>query len=448
MWRASLQQYRKYVNYANRNDKHYRPVYLDIPDDNFPSYGRVAMRESRLKFRTVADTLEYSRKFNDRMRNYLMKQANPDYMHAGNVKFQWNYSSLLHTFLWRGERMCRHNIVIPQEVPLADVSLYQILIDWSKFTLRGAIIKAGQRNYADPQFANNWSNARASGVPRGSYWFYDSRQDPVYQATLWASLIKSDQGELMHCADYEESYGGQYAGPAHFRKFLEEFQRLSGLPDNRIAIYTGYYYWIGHSPTNLTDLNWFAKYELWLAWYTLDQSNVLIPKPWDNSRLVMWQWTSKGNGYEQGMQSANLDLNWFNGTQSEYKNRFGLGAPPPPGGNVETWIVNDLPDGLRVRSGPNSTYGQVQSLWSGDKIEGVLDTAYNWINISKIIRVSGSILSPISGSWWCSGNALYVTKLEPMPPPVKKIVTIKADLASGSVVTRTYDDGSQESETA
>lgn len=378
-----------------------------------------------------------------------MRQANPDFARAGRGKFVWNKSSLLHTFLWRGEKLCKPKpILIEQEVQLADVSFYQGTIDWSKFTLNGVIIKAGQRNYPDPQFTTNWKNAKAQGVARGTYWFYDSRQEPKYQAALWASLIAADQGELLHCADYEESYGGAYAGPVHFRTFLEEFQRLSKLPDDRIAIYTGYYYWIAHSPTNLTELNWFRKFELWLAWYTADPSIVRIPQPWDNSRLVFWQWTSGGSGYGQGMQSAELDLNWFNGTLEVYNNRFGADTVPPNGGNmnVEGTVISTA---LNIRStpDPNSVTNIIGKLYKGDKVYGTQETSTSWIHISSILRLSTGATQLFDG--WCSGSSANVSiRVLPDPPAEKKVTRVHAELVAGSTVTLHYNDGSTEIKTA
>lgn len=85
---------------------------------------------------------------------------------------------------------------------------------------------------------------------------------------------------------------------------------------------------------------------------------------------------------------------------------------------METWLVNEsVTGGLKVRNAP-VTGAQVQSVWPGDKLEGVLDMTSGWINIARVTRATtGSVLSPVSGQWWCSGHASYVTKQEPPPPP-------------------------------
>lgn len=119
---------------------------------------------------------------------------------------------------------------------------------------------------------------------------------------------------------------------------------------------------------------------------------------------------------------------------------------------MERWkmIFTDT-GGLKVRSGPGTTYSQVESLAFGDIVEGVLDTAKNWINISKITRVNGAVRTPTApAQWWCSGSSTYVEKIvpPPPPPPVVKVTSINIKLAAGSTVTTVYSDGSQKVETA
>src|SRR5690349_7631969 len=47
------------------------------------------------------------------------------------------------------------------------------------------IIRAGQNVWVDSDFKGNWLAAKQAGLPRGSYWFYDSRVEPKKQAELW-----------------------------------------------------------------------------------------------------------------------------------------------------------------------------------------------------------------------------------------------------------------------
>jgi GH25 family lysozyme M1 (1,4-beta-N-acetylmuramidase) len=208
-----------------------------------------------------------------------------------------------------------------------DVSFYQVVIDFEKMKLAGAagvIIRAGQRTWVDSRFRENWPKAKAAGLPRGSYWLYDSREDPKKQAALWWSLVKDDPGELVHAADFEESYGGPYGSVTNMRTFVQEFQRLSGLPDDRIVIYSAYYWWLDRTGGD----PYFARFPLWLAWYAAE-SVVRIPLPWTAADLLFWQYTSSGDGTLYGVSSKEIDLNWYCCSMVHYRARFGLDAVPP-----------------------------------------------------------------------------------------------------------------------
>lgn len=226
-------------------------------------------------------------------------------------------------------------ISVRQEVRLADVSFWQADIDFVKMNqlLDGVIIRAGQRNWVDVRWNENWQKARTAGIPRGSYWFYDSRETPKRQAQIWSSLLAGDQGELVHAADFEESYGGAYSKPIHFQEFLNWFQDFTLLPDDRLAIYTGYYYWIGRVPNGDP---FFRRFPLWLAWYGYMDA-VRVPAPWRAEDLLLWQYTSSGDGLLYGVSSKEIDLNWFCCDKTYYIRRFHLDGstpttpiPPPP----------------------------------------------------------------------------------------------------------------------
>src|SRR3972149_11274136 len=64
------------------------------------------------------------------------------------------------------------------------------------------IIRAGQNTWVDPDFKINWREGKLAGLPRGSYWFYDSRAEPKRQAELWVKQFGGDFGELPLFADF------------------------------------------------------------------------------------------------------------------------------------------------------------------------------------------------------------------------------------------------------
>ena len=54
-------------------------------------------------------------------------------------------------------------------------------IDFAKMRAAGAgfvIIRVGQNSWVDPDFRRNYQAAKDAGLPRGCYWFYDSRTSP------------------------------------------------------------------------------------------------------------------------------------------------------------------------------------------------------------------------------------------------------------------------------
>lgn len=254
-------------------------------------------------------------------------------MNAGSYKLKLNWSTLWHLFqggtLFKG-LLIGWSISVAKLVFLSDVSKWQGNINWLKMRtwVQGTIIKCGQGGAKDPQFDVNWAVAKNNHVPRGSYWYYDSRVPPKQQAALWWDWTKSDTGELGYWADYEETYGGAWGGHQNLKVFLEELRRLSG-GRVKIGIYTGYYYWIAHSPTDKTALEYFAQYPLWLAWYTSNPANVIIPKPW--SDLTIWQYGTipPRPVSDYGVETLEMDSNWFNGDDRAYREYFGLEVPVP-----------------------------------------------------------------------------------------------------------------------
>lgn len=229
------------------------------------------------------------------------------------------------------------------------------------------IIRAGQNLWGDRDFKANWSGAKAAGLARGAYWFYDSRIDPKQQAEKWVSMFEGDFGELPLFGDFEDNYGGPYKGWKHWYDFLERFKQL--IPGGKeIGVYTGYYYWLENTvatgiPT--ASLNYFKQYPLWIAAY--NPTGPSVPKPWDD--WTLWQYTDNGDGPKYGVESLNIDLNEFNGDQTAFEQRFGLTLgpapiPAPPGKNYRVTVTS-----LKVRTGPGQSFEQIGSIKLNEVVE-------------------------------------------------------------------------------
>lgn len=243
---------------------------------------------------------------------------------------------------------------------LSDTSRWQLEIDYVKmvaYGIKGTILKAGQAAYVDPYFKQNYAKAQAAGLKRGTYWYYDSRVHPKLQAETWANLLKEcGYGELPHFADYEENYEGSYAGIQWFALFLEEFQRLTRLPMDRLGIYTGYPYWTANGSTDPM----FAGFWLWLAWYG-PMANVIIPKPWTPERLWGWQYTSSGDGTAAGVSSKEIDLSYFVKGLAAYEQMYGDVAEIPPIGDPMEGLFEVWSDvySMSLRSAPSINAAKV-----------------------------------------------------------------------------------------
>lgn len=230
-----------------------------------------------------------------------------------------------------------------------DVSFYQDDphtargIDFAQMKRAGAaftIIRAGQNLWEDNEFDISWSAARGI-LPRGSYWFYDSRIEPKLQARKWHACFADpdDVGEFGLWCDFEDRYGGTWGGWKHWYTFIEEVKRL--FPGQKIGIYTGFYYWKEHTlGANIpaVSLNYFRQYPLWIAAYNPVAPEV--PKPWDT--WTLWQYTDNGDGKRYGAESLNIDLNYFNGGEDDLSAFLGgaqIEQPP---------AEEDLPASVRL----------------------------------------------------------------------------------------------------
>jgi GH25 family lysozyme M1 (1,4-beta-N-acetylmuramidase)/uncharacterized protein YraI len=267
------------------------------------------------------------------------------------------------------------------------------------------IIRSGQNLWTDRDFKANWRESKLAGLPRGSYWFYDSRADPKKQAELWASVFAGDFGELPLFADFEENYGGAFKGWRHWQTFLESMKEL--VPGKEIGIYTAYYYWQQNAPNFIfqsSSLEYFRQYPLWIANYGV--TTPLIPRPWSNSEWLFWQFTDKGNGRFYGVESGNIDLNYFNGDLNTFYARFKLTAPPEPDPNDRLYRVTA--ESLVVRAGPGLSYQQIGGVFLNDIVEEIgANSDRTWL---KIRKQDGSVTG-----WSFSG---YLQKTgTPTPPP-------------------------------
>lgn len=271
-----------------------------------------------------------------------------------------------------------------------DVSFYQDDpqtpqgIDFTKLRANAGyvIIRAGQNLWGDRDFKVNWRESKLVGLPRGSYWFYDSRADPKRQAEKWISMFEgNDFGELPLFGDFEDVYEGPYKGWRNWYTFLERVKELA--PGKELGVYTGYYYWKENTEgVNIPagSLNYFRQYPLWVANYGV--ASPLVPKPW--TAWTFWQFTDNGNGPIYGVESLNIDLNYFNGDADAFRGRFGLSDIPIPEPPVPSKFLRVTVPSLKVREGSGLGYAQIGSILLNEVVEEVdSNSDKTWLKVRK-----------------------------------------------------------------
>ena len=196
-----------------------------------------------------------------------------------------------------------------------DVSHNQGTVDWNAVVQAGqvfAFMKATDGiTYTDPQFATNWSGAKAAGLLRGAYHFYETNDDPTAQAENFLNAVQLEPGDLPPVVDIERTTSGQSASQIvqDLQTWLDVVEQATGLVP---IIYTGPSYWdsLGTSA--------FGRYPLWVAEYGV--ASPKLPSGW-----TCWTfWQSSESGTVAGISPVDLDV--FGGTLAELE---ALAAPTP-----------------------------------------------------------------------------------------------------------------------
>ena len=331
-----------------------------------------------------------------------------------------NPNAMIHAMLTPARPMQRvvESAAITKGKEFPDVSYYQGLMDWDKFRLMNdaVIIRAGQRLYEDAQFARNWSEARARGLIRGSYWFYDDRADPLQQAQLWINLLGNDRPEMECWVDWETFYGGTFGGLANVVKLLKAMQ-AAGF---KVGLYTGYYFFINNSNpvTHAKEYDYLKALPLWLAWYTLDPSIVLVPNPWN--MIWLWQYGTPAVGAQHGAATSVIDMNWFNGTADSFYYYYGQALPQPPEGGTMTQYIVTGAQGLNLRNLPTTSSNVLRLIPTNSFVWGVKDPLTGWITGTKYQEPGKP---EVAMNFYCSGT-LVKEYVPPAPPPTQPSVFV------------------------
>lgn len=321
----------------------------------------------------------------------------------------------------------------PSKILILDISKWQddintsVLPDFNRMKslgVSGVIIKCGEGSGIDRAFHLYVNALELSGIPFGTYWYYNNLYSPSIQAKLFLETIKGHDFKLGIWADLEDRKDAPYKGWRHWYDFIAALQsEYSG----KIGIYTGYYYFIENTlPTVISSesLNWFSKFPLWIATYS---TKPMVPRPW-NSQTI-WQFTDFLDGNYYGVESKELDGNYFNGTLDEFNNFFGtsVSEEPPQENNVTQYQMTTISSGTRIRS-DHTTYAQVltsvpsnvvmsgSELWTASSDGNEVKAGDKWLKVSYN-GASGWMAYIHKGVPICS-NLLEVGAEPPQPDEV------------------------------
>lgn len=154
------------------------------------------------------------------------------------------------------------------------------------------------RTFVSPAYESRAKILKGLDVLWGAYHYYRIDTDPIEQAK---NFVRFKSGWTLPPVLDIEQYGNErYNHAKHtpdllvFLKYVEEHTGF--VP----VIYTSYYY----ARDVIRPTVEFAKYPLWLAWYTKDFERVLTPLPW--SEIKIWQKTESGR--IKGVE-GNVDIN-------------------------------------------------------------------------------------------------------------------------------------------
>lgn len=316
-----------------------------------------------------------------------------------------------------------HQIIVPQDAEIfADISYYQLGMNWDKYPHRAAIIRIGQNQWRDIAFDAHYSACKARGIAVGGYWFYDDRVAPEAQASALLAAINGKSFEMEIFIDFERNFGGAYFGTRHIKRLIEMIEPQARC--KAVGVYTGYYWWQSNTSSDTALYPFFASRPLWLAWYA-DAGVVRVPQPW--TTWTHWQYGTPV--VDWGQPTAEIDANRHNGTRADFEARYLGGVQPPQGDKMKEGILDTSKAlSLKIRSGPAVTYPQIGGILRGDKVYGSLDATTNWLRIQLIIRADGQ-REDIDG--WCS--AAYLILSEYVPPASSEITVIATLKADGTV---------------
>lgn len=183
-------------------------------------------------------------------------------------------------------------------------------------------------NSADPLVAESFApyteEAVLSNHYVGAYHFFQSSVSAARQALAFLRALEMvEQQNIPPVLDLESNV---VVSKAVFQDMVLEWLNIVEDQTGQVPmLYTN----VSFYDAWLSDPR-FDRYPLWIANYN---SHASMPSlPYRRSTWDIWQWTSEGNGGANGVQSAYVDLNRFNGNILKFLGKYEENwlAPTPP----------------------------------------------------------------------------------------------------------------------
>lgn len=200
----------------------------------------------------------------------------------------------------------------PAWVEGIDVYDGQGKVDWAAARDAGvsfAFVKATQGTYGTQStFAGNWAGAKAAGVLRGAYHFFDPTEDGTAQAAHFLAVVGAQAADDLpvmldlECPDGDPDcvYGGRSgrADPVSIRDrvdaFLEAVARGTGsLP--LVYTFPAYFGTSGVDPSGLQAFPLFVA-RVGTAGKAASGSCLGVPAPWTEAVFWQYAWTGAVTG--------------------------------------------------------------------------------------------------------------------------------------------------------
>lgn len=224
-----------------------------------------------------------------------------------------------------------------------DISKYQGPWDFVKTVEAGyrfAFIRAGgaYQNtgapFTDYRFVENARKAEEAEIPAGFYWYFVPNGDPILQADYFVNLIKDKKQQLPPVIDLE------YAGAMTPAQITDRAGKFITRVEEQAGVWPLVYSRSNWLNENTVESSIWNFCELWIARYIggveepwdPDNPDNMKPPWWSTWRF--WQYSNSGSAVACGglgppSGDDDVDLNYFNGSEQEFKNYIGATVPQP-----------------------------------------------------------------------------------------------------------------------